>query len=240
MSLEFKRHRVDRLVREQVLAALLRAAEQFRFIEFGKREFSGGQFGCSAGTARRQFGSWKAAMDALRERLATRGQSLGARSRVFIPDDKLFADMERVWRLAGQRPSRYEWERHAPRYSYGTYKRRFGGWQQACLSFIETRMGSQVEARWEDPPPTSVSPPPTRTPPTVRNNVPLRLRLRVLDRDGFRCVLCGRSPAILAGVQLHIDHVVPVSRGGRATAENLRTLCAECNVGRGSVAELGA
>jgi len=41
-------------------------------------------------------------------------------------------------------------------------------------------------------------------------------------------------------VVLHIDHVLPVSRGGLATLENLRTLCEKCNLGRGNVTELGA
>lgn len=240
MSLEFNRSRIDRLSREQVLAALMAAAEHFQFGEFGKREFSDGHFGCSAGVVQRQFGSWNAGIEALREELAKAGRTLAARSRAFIPDAELYEEMERIWHLAGQRPSRYEWERHAPRYSYGTYKRRFGGWQQACLAFIEQRMGTHIEARSENPSTTTRLPRTSTKPPTVREEIPLRLRLRVLDRDGFRCCLCGRSPAIEAGVVLHIDHVLPVSRGGLATLENLRTLCAECNLGRGNVTELGA
>jgi 5-methylcytosine-specific restriction endonuclease McrA len=67
-----------------------------------------------------------------------------------------------------------------------------------------------------------------------RREIPLKLRLKVLQRDNFRCVLCGKSPATNPGTVLHIDHIVPFSKGGQTTAENLRTLCAECNWGKGN------
>jgi len=60
------------------------------------------------------------------------------------------------------------------------------------------------------------------------------LRFKVLQRDRFRCQLCGRSPATNLSCNLHVDHIVPYSKGGRTTLENLRTLCAECNIGRGN------
>lgn len=65
-------------------------------------------------------------------------------------------------------------------------------------------------------------------------NVPLKLRLRVLKRDNFKCVLCGRSPAIVPGISLHIDHKIPFSRGGETVFENLQTLCQDCNLGKGA------
>ena len=56
------------------------------------------------------------------------------------------------------------------------------------------------------------------------------LRYRVMKRDGFRCVLCGAT--IDDGVKLHVDHIVPVSKGGRTEMSNLRTLCERCNLGK--------
>lgn len=61
------------------------------------------------------------------------------------------------------------------------------------------------------------------------------LRYRVFNRDGFHCVLCGRSAS--DGVILHVDHIIPVSRGGATTLDNLRTLCADCNLGKGDKLE---
>jgi len=60
-------------------------------------------------------------------------------------------------------------------------------------------------------------------------------RYRVLVRDGFRCRVCGRSPALEAGVVLHVDHIKPRARGGGRggkSLRNLQTLCRECNLGK--------
>lgn len=60
-------------------------------------------------------------------------------------------------------------------------------------------------------------------------------RRAVMARDGFRCQYCGSTR------QLTLDHVVPTSRGGHTTWENLVTSCAPCNVRKGSKlpAEIG-
>jgi 5-methylcytosine-specific restriction endonuclease McrA len=56
----------------------------------------------------------------------------------------------------------------------------------------------------------------------------------VLHRDRFKCMLCGDHPARNAECVLHVDHVIPWSKGGKTSEDNLRTLCATCNVGRGN------
>lgn len=56
------------------------------------------------------------------------------------------------------------------------------------------------------------------------------LRYNVMKRDGFRCCICGSSAE--DGVKLHVDHIVPVSRGGKTEMSNLRTLCDRCNLGK--------
>lgn len=58
------------------------------------------------------------------------------------------------------------------------------------------------------------------------------LRYDVLRRDGFKCVRCGRGRE--DGVKLHVDHIVPVSRDGKSTMDNLQTLCEDCNCGKGN------
>jgi len=53
-------------------------------------------------------------------------------------------------------------------------------------------------------------------------------RKNVLRRDRFRCQYCsGRD-------KLTIDHVVPKSRGGRDTWENLVAACTRCNNKKGN------
>lgn len=75
------------------------------------------------------------------------------------------------------------------------------------------------------------SPIPAR--PAGRDPIPARLRFRVLQRDGFRCQYCGSSQQ--AGVRLHVDHIVPVARGGATELDNLMTSCERCNIGKGTM-----
>ena len=60
----------------------------------------------------------------------------------------------------------------------------------------------------------------------------------VFARDLFRCQLCGYEASLdgwsSVRKQLHIDHVVPVSRGGLHVLANMRTLCRTCNLSRGN------
>jgi len=46
------------------------------------------------------------------------------------------------------------------------------------------------------------------------------------------CYLCGTP--VWPGVNLHMDHVVPISRGGIHCADNLRPACATCNLRKGT------
>jgi 5-methylcytosine-specific restriction endonuclease McrA len=59
-----------------------------------------------------------------------------------------------------------------------------------------------------------------------------RLRLAVLERDGYICRL--RIPGVCTTRATHCDHVVPKSRGGLDTMENCRASCAACNTHRGA------
>jgi hypothetical protein len=62
----------------------------------------------------------------------------------------------------------------------------------------------------------------------VKAPIPPSLRMAVLRRDGFRCVICGAPEDLMA------DHVVPELHGGEATSDNLQTLCRPCNSAKGS------
>ncbi len=55
---------------------------------------------------------------------------------------------------------------------------------------------------------------------------------RLMSRDGFRCAYCGLSPLRNENVELHVEHVVAVSRGGGDNAANLITACAFCNLSK--------
>ena len=57
-----------------------------------------------------------------------------------------------------------------------------------------------------------------------------KLRYTVLSRDKFKCQICGCSQQ--DGVKLEVDHIIPVSKGGRTELDNLQTLCERCNRGK--------
>jgi len=63
-----------------------------------------------------------------------------------------------------------------------------------------------------------------------RGEVSDSLRYDVLNRDNFKCVICGASSH--EGARLHVDHIIPISKGGKSIPSNLRTLCERCNVGK--------
>lgn len=52
-------------------------------------------------------------------------------------------------------------------------------------------------------------------------------------RDGYRCQICGKG--LQDGVKLEVDHIKPVALGGTSDPGNLRTLCWECNHGKGAM-----
>jgi 5-methylcytosine-specific restriction endonuclease McrA len=56
-------------------------------------------------------------------------------------------------------------------------------------------------------------------------------RATVLERDGAACVWCGREPWQR---DLTLEHLLPRSRGGHATPENLTPACRPCNRARRS------
>lgn len=59
-----------------------------------------------------------------------------------------------------------------------------------------------------------------------------QLRYEIIKRDGYRCRACGFS--VQDGARLHVDHIIAVANGGKTKKDNLQTLCAACNIGKGA------
>jgi hypothetical protein len=64
-----------------------------------------------------------------------------------------------------------------------------------------------------------------------RGKVSNKMRFSIYDRDGYRCRYCGRSGKFW---DLEIDHIKPISKGGKSTYDNLQTLCKRCNKEKGN------
>lgn len=58
-----------------------------------------------------------------------------------------------------------------------------------------------------------------------------KLRFEIFKRDQFLCQYCGAHPP---DVILHVDHIMPVAKGGQNEECNLITSCSECNLGKGA------
>jgi len=54
------------------------------------------------------------------------------------------------------------------------------------------------------------------------------VRSEIWYRDGGQCVICGASE------YLEFDHIIPLSKGGATSVENLQLLCRGCNSRKGS------
>ena len=61
-----------------------------------------------------------------------------------------------------------------------------------------------------------------------------RVRLAVLDRDGWRCQTCSKAG------RLEVDHRVPLERGGAVyDLGNLQALCRGCHIAKTRAEKLG-
>jgi hypothetical protein len=62
--------------------------------------------------------------------------------------------------------------------------------------------------------------------------VPVELRRQVRADAGRRCGYC-RSPEVLTGIPLDIEHIIPEAAGGPTVRENLWMACHRCNQFKG-------
>lgn len=60
------------------------------------------------------------------------------------------------------------------------------------------------------------------------------LRKKIIKRDNCTCKMCGASTRTEPNLLLEVDHIIPISKGGLTTEENLQTLCWKCNRSKGS------
>ncbi len=60
------------------------------------------------------------------------------------------------------------------------------------------------------------------------------LRESIKQRDHYTCQKCGVSVEEEPHLLLEIDHIVPISKGGMTSVDNLQTLCWKCNRSKGA------
>jgi hypothetical protein len=180
-------------------------------------------------TIQRRFGSWPKAL-----KLAGLQPS---RSKIGISDDELFENIKSLWISLGRQPRYTEVKAPNSLFSAGTYENRFGSWSKALGKFVEwvnSDTPNQSQGNVKEQSSADIT---TQTPLAkrrTRREISDRQRFRILVRDGFRCKSCGASPLIKPGVELHVDHIFPWSKGGETTDDNLESKCKQCNLGKGN------
>ena len=241
MKFEFGRSQISKIPREKVIAELEKVAKYFDYTDFRQEDFDK-IADISYYKVYREFGSWENTLKFLVEhfkkkdiefKLTTRRSSYSVQ--------EMFDEMERIWRKLGHRPSRNEWVSSSPLISYDSIYRRFGSWKEACLKFIEYKSGreiseiqevNEVKKRLKESDIITKKNAKKKKVIEKTRTIPLSIRVKVLSRDNFRCIFCGKSPATDIGTKLHIDHIVPFSKGGTNEMKNLQTLCEKCNLGK--------
>lgn len=175
----------------------------------------------------RIFGSWNAALKAA---------GLYYNVAKNLTEEELFDNLLNIWQKLGRQPYYRDLHRPLSICSAKPYVTKYGSWYNALEKFVdymnkdEVEQIKQVTRRTEDEHQNNK----IMTHKTS-SNINLRLRYQVLKRDNFKCVICGRSPAKDPNIELHIDHIIPWSKGGETIIDNLRTLCSDCNLGKSNI-----
>jgi 5-methylcytosine-specific restriction endonuclease McrA len=180
--------------------------------------------GCfGATTILRRFGAWNKALS-----LA----GLEVKYRQNIPNEELFENLANVWRHLGKQPTgkNLEISNGISKFSTGTYEKRFGSWNKALINFIKYIQNDNITSENN-----SLSVQKNKPSQKTSRKINWRLRAKVLIRDNCICKMCGASPSKNPSIILHADHIVPWSKGGETTIENLQTLCHVCNIGKSDI-----
>ena len=167
----------------------------------------------------RRFGSWFKVLDLC--------DLKPSRSRIYIPNEELFANIEHIWLTLGRQPIYSDIQKPLSLFSVGTYEQRFGSWYNALDAFVLYMSEEESAIK----PNVRINKDGIKH--TTKREPSARLKVQVLMRDGNRCRLCGVE--CNDGLHnIHFDHIIPWSKGGETTLENLQVLCSDCNLAKGN------
>lgn len=218
--------RVNLLTREALMAGLQAYAKEFPGSSVTAEEIAE-RLGVHKSTISHKFGKWKTL-------LMEAGISQVPHGRRYT-DEECYENIVVLWTHYGRQPSFDELKKPPSTVGAKAYISRWGGWRSALSAFI--KYINQDTPKISTAPTVSEYAEAKPVNENILRSISLALRYKILCRDHFRCVICGRSPAKEPNIELHIDHIHPWSKGGKNTEENLRTLCFDCNLGKGAKVE---
>lgn len=220
MDMEFHLIKKEAITDEDILEEIKSVMKKLGKSKLTIKEFDANAI-INSSTVTRRFGKWNNA-------LALAGADI---SNTFYSDEELLSNIKDAWLKKGKQPSRRDMDnKELSIISSGTYLRHFGTWYKALESFIayvsENDDDSLNEISENDN--TSSIKHKTKRDPSDR------LKVQVLMRDGNRCRICGVECS--GGLHnIHFDHIIPWSKGGETTLENLQVLCSACNEAKGNL-----
>ncbi len=173
-----------------------------------------GKYGTSC--ARNKFGKWENVLAAV-------GLDATGYHTAGITDEQLLEAIYQAWERLGHQPNTRDLKNREMGYGQTTYINRFGSWKGSIIAFkeyVQNRQGNIKIAK--------ASPVTHKTSRTASK----KLRAQIFERDQSTCQNCGANEETKPGVKLVLDHIVPYSKGGETTYENLQVLCRRCNINK--------
>jgi hypothetical protein len=182
-------------------------------------------FGISEATITRRYEKWS---------VFCKIAGLSSRyTRKINSKNELFENLDNVWNALGRQPRAKEIKQPLSPISISRYQKELGfNWYKICLEFMSWKSGASADEIERESKGILIGNRHNLTKHKTRREISLSLRYEVLKKDKFRCVKCGRSPATIQGLQLHIDHIEAWAKGGESVKDNLQTLCSDCNLGK--------
>ncbi|MCL2565677.1 MAG: HNH endonuclease [Defluviitaleaceae bacterium] len=142
-----------------------------------------------------------------------------------ITEEELLNEILRLWTELGRQPTTTDIKNGLCKYSRNRFSI-FGGWGGALTKFIEwvnnEGLVSSPDVKFESKNKGRLT----------SRDINLRLRFKVMQRDNFKCQMCGVAPSNDPTIKLHVDHCTPWAKGGETEIDNLQTLCQNCNLGK--------
>jgi len=226
-------------IREELLIDdMLRVAKKLNNTKITAAEYDKhGQF--SSVTILKRFGGWNKAKQKANLEI---GRSYNTSVEEYL------LNILDLWTHLGRQPKYDEVVPPYSKYNKSSYTNKFGSWRAALEKFIEY-VNSDIELENDNIEKSlktielneiktknsiETGKKNTKTKRTPRG-INLRLRWIVLKRDNFSCNKCGSSPATDQSIKLHVDHIIPWSKGGETVIENLEALCETCNLGKSNL-----
>lgn len=220
-----------KLSKEQIIKELQRVAKILNKNSFTANEFE--QHSEMSRTSKgfyREFGSFKKAMEA--------ADLIPPIESKRYDDTERFENLLNVWTHYGRQPSYSEMKTYPSIVGPKAYVTRWGSWTKALVAFVEIVNKDIQEQDIAEKDDNKVRVKADSKRKTIkeedRREIKLGLRYKILSRDNFKCIKCGDSPATNPQCKLHVDHIIPFSKGGKTRIDNLQTTCSDCNLGKGN------